>query len=185
LKKTIGSGRMRALTQCSSDATAENVRIGWFGAKGADGVVTEVGGEGEGGGGGRGGPAARCSTLEEVIAMRRSGSGKVVIEPKETSYSSKRDLIYAQKRPKVVIEQDNLVFTPHTHRLYTHAQTHTHMGHNAVLERAGGGGDGGGGGELKASLQVHGCDMSSHLPQDMDQVSFASIVGLFGRRSGA
>ena len=35
--------------------------------------------------------------------MRRSGSGKVVIEPKETSYSSKRDLIYAQKRPQVVI----------------------------------------------------------------------------------
>ena len=136
---------MRALTRGSSDATSENVRIGMSGAKGADGVVTQVGG---GGGGGGGGGAAKCSTLEEVIAMRRSGGGKVVIE------------------------QDNLVSTPHTQRLYkkhTHAQ-HTHTGRNIVLERAGGGGDGGGGRgklDLKTSLLVHRWDTSPHLPRDM------------------
>ena len=73
---------MRALTHGSSDATAESVRFGRFGAKGADSVVTQVGGGaggGAGGGGGGGGPA-KCSTLEAAIAMRRSGGGKVVIE---------------------------------------------------------------------------------------------------------
>jgi hypothetical protein len=77
---------------------------------------------------------------------------------------------------KVVIEQDLLVSTPHTERLYTtrtHAQ-HTHTGHNFVLERAGGGGDGGGGGrelDLKTSLLVHRWDTSPHLPRDMFQPS--------------